>query len=105
MDDYISLAYIIIQILIGIAQLILSIKFFRDTKKIKDVGTLPKVMIVFANISTIRFLVDIAYQYGGEIGLPLRIVLTAIGDVAMLAKYTSWIFWMRMLNVQVQLRA
>ena len=103
---YTYLVYVIALGVISITQLIVTCKFFYQTRKIQEVGILSKVLIILGNISVLANLLLEAYYAGLrrqiiETILPLEIFLHMALNFPIAFILANW---MRLIRVQVQLR-
>ena len=83
-------------------QLVVSIIFFTKTRRIEEVGNLPKLMIVLSNFSWILYLVHYVQLL---IGIKSGFSLSVLSLLAKLPQLVNYGLLIRFVRVQVQLRA
>ena len=92
-------------IAVGVAQIILTGIFLIRTKRIKEVGNLPKMMITLANISFLAQIAREIYQLIASNETTTIFVTTTFQVLINLPLVLNITIWLRFRRVQVQLRA
>ena len=102
-----QLVFYVVHVIILIIQMRVSFKFFKQARHIAEVGKLAKRLIIAGNVSTISSVLWEVYL-GISIYMcqPLNIYVQIPSEILRnLPLFFAFVYWMRFLRVQVQLRA
>lgn len=102
----------VVKLALEILQIYVSVKFFRETKKIKEVGTLSRIMVGFAITVTLsQFINDFhlyILEFRSMLNAPVQIhqaivLIVTVGKY--LPLYLNITIMLRFLRVQAQIKA
>jgi len=87
-----------------VANLVMTIKFLKNTHRIVEVSRLPKLMTILANLAgiLISFTWWYMYIYPGISDIILVIIFDVFGFISAIVNY---VYWIRFSRVQFQLKA
>ena len=86
--------------IVMIAQSVVTFKFFMQTRKIEEIGWLPKLMIIAANIPGIILTAVLTYRYIMHEDVEAYIILPA-NILYLFPIFVNLALWVRFSRVQV----
>lgn len=102
MDQNVWLAGLISMSLILLVQIVVSVEFFKKTRRIAEVGRLPRIMIVLSNLSSIAEVANMVFMHFGRErlhGTARYAVFGLIQAMIQIPKFINVVSWIRFLRV------
>ena len=101
----------VVKVVLEAAQICVAVKFFLDTRKIEEVGWLPRLIVVFSSLVAVsRFLNDLHMyflEFNSLLDAPQQLhqaIVIGLGIIINIPIFLNIMLWLRFLRVQAQIK-